>query len=221
MKLSRRLILIMVGYSAWIAVFPIVMSPIVLGVLSFSEMGFRLDTALQGLVLGFLVCLLFGVGELLPINIRKRMLKDVRTTKQFDEMWKVQMIGGYDGVIAESHWSGTVIPLSVKLFSGLGLIFPIAFFFSVALRWVLHVAAHFFFPSNEEGNKYYGNFLFTALGLLLLDIVNSIVFVASGNVLAPVVVHTFMQPVAQLVGVKRKLAKELDLEPDTAKNASG
>jgi hypothetical protein len=210
-KVSRRLWAVMIGYTLWMIIFTIVCSPLGLKLLKYEEMGFNADTVISGIIVGLFTAVLIGLGELLPIPIRRMMYKDVKTTQQFKDMWKVQMIGGYDGFIAEPHWSGAILPLALKLLTSFNISYPLTIILAIAVRWILHCVSHLLFPSVEHGHRAFGEMLFTMLGLLVFDIVISAAFLISGNILAPIIIHTFMQPFAELFGVKKKLAKELGI----------
>ncbi len=212
MKVSRRLWAVMIGYTLWMILFTIACSPLGFKLLKYEEMGFITDTAFFGAIIGLFTAILIGLGELLPIPLRKMMYKDVKTTQQFKDMWKVQMIGGYDGFIAEPHWSGAILPLSLKMLNSFNITYPLAIILAIIIRWLLHCVSHYMFPSVEHGHRAFGEMLFTMIGLLFFDIVLSAAFLISGNILAPIIIHTFMQPFAELFGVKKKLAKELGIE---------
>ena len=213
MKVSGKLWAIMIGYTLWMILFTIICSPLGLNWLSFNEMGFRTDTILTGILVGVVVSALLGAGELLPIPLRRMMMKDVKTLEQFNDMWKVQMIGGYDGFIAEPYWSGAILPLSIKLFSSFSLATPLVIVFAILLRWLLHIFFHYIFPSMEHGQRAFGEMVFTSIGLLVLDAISSASFLLSGSIIAPSIIHTLMQPFAQLFGVKKKLLRELGIQP--------
>jgi hypothetical protein len=213
MKVSNKLWAIMLGYTVWMILIPVLCSPLVWGLLTFYEMGFRWDTLVNGVLVGVIVSVLIGAGERLLYQLRMKMMKDIKTVKQFNDMWKVQMIGGLDGFIAEPYWSGTILPLSIKLFASFNLPTPAVLGSAVLLRWLLHIVSHYMFPSVEHGHRAFGEMVFTSVGLLLLDVISSVAFLFSGSVLAPSIIHTFMLPFSQLFGVKKKLLKELDLQP--------
>jgi hypothetical protein len=211
-KVSRRAWAVMIGYTLWMVIFTVLCSPLGFKLLKYEEMGFSADTALSGIIVGLIIAVLIGLGELLPIPIRRMMYKDVKTTQQFNDMWKVQMIGGYDGFIAEPHWSGAILPLALKLLTSSNFSYPLTIILAIAVRWILHCVSHLLFPSAEHGHRAFGEILSTLMGLLVFDIIISAAFLISGNILAPIIIHTFMQPFAELFGVKKKLAKELGLE---------
>ena len=213
MKVSKKLWTIMIGYTLWMILITILSSPLGLNWLTFYEMGFRSDTLSNGIIIGVIVSVLLGAGELLPIPLRKNMYKDVKTVQQFNDMWRVQMIGGLDGFIAEPYWSGAILPLSIKLFTSLNLANPAVLILAVLSRWLLHIVSHYIFPMGEHGQRAFGEMIATSMGLLVLDAISSAAFLISGSVLAPAIIHTFMQPFAQLFGVKKKLFKELDIQP--------
>ena len=213
MKVSRRLWAVMLGYTILMVAVTILCSPLGFRILTYNEMGFSVDTLVPGILIGLIVAVLLGAGERLPIPIRRRMYRDVKTTQQFYDMWKVQMIGGYDGFIAEPFWSGTILVLGLKLFSYFGLLYPIVLVLAVVLRWLLHIFSHFVFPSVEHGHRAFGDMVFTSIGLLILDAISSTAFLLSGSILAPIIIHTFMQMFSQLFGVREKILKELNLEP--------
>jgi hypothetical protein len=213
MKVSKKLWAVMIGYTVWMILITILVSPLGLDWLTYYEMGFRADTLLNGIIIGLIVSVMLGAGELLPIPLRKMMMKDIQTVQQFNDMWKVQMIGGLDGFIAEPYWSGAILPLSIKLFTSLNLATPVVLVSAVLLRWLLHILSHYMFPSVEHGQRAFGEMISTSIGLLILDAISSAAFLLSGSIIAPAIIHTFMQPFAQLFGVKKKLLKELELQP--------
>ena len=98
MKVSKKLWAVMIGYTVWMILITILVSPLGLDWLTYYEMGFRADTLLNGIIIGLIVSVMLGAGELLPIPLRKMMMKDIQTVQQFNDMWKVQMIGGLDGL---------------------------------------------------------------------------------------------------------------------------
>ena len=73
MKVSKKLWAIMIGYTLWMILITILSSPLGLNWLTFYEMGFRSDTLTNGIIIGVIVSVLLGAGELLPIPLRKNM----------------------------------------------------------------------------------------------------------------------------------------------------
>ena len=118
-------IIFAIVYLSWQVAFSIVVSPLVLGVLSAEQMGFTLNTVWMGLIVGA------GVLALTTILARTRIsyglymkgLSHIKTRDEFEQFWSASLRGCDDGLIAETHWSGAILPLFMLGFAALAFLF--------------------------------------------------------------------------------------------------
>ena len=103
------------------------------------------------------------------------------------------------------------------LMVGFGIIIPFPFnaIPAIIVRWVLHVLVHALIPGltrGGEGLPALGSLKFIALGLVLSDIKNSLAFIVSGNIIAPVMLHHLDVYVVEWAGNKERIAKSLGIQ---------
>jgi len=201
-------------YTAWQVLFTALVSPLALGILTARQMGFTLEKATLGLAVGLVMAILLGYAAArtaIGLKMYTRGFRNIRSKEDFEETWKIQLYGSYDGVIAETHWSGAVLPLLIGIFSILGIFFPFNVALAVLTRWTLHVGVHAVLPRKASGETAVGTIGFVALGLLFMDIVSSFCFLLASNIVAPIIVHTLAAPISQLLGSKRRIADSLGI----------
>lgn len=213
MERNKRLVVVIFGYLAWQIIFPIICSPLILGILTAEQMGYTLTAAPMGIVVGAVVTTLLGLfsGTRVGLSMYSRAFHHIKTKKQLDRAWNVQLYGCYDGPIAETHWSGTVLPLVMMGFAIIGFPYPFNAVPAILTRWLLHVGVHVMFPREETGDRAWGSMSFTAMGLLLQDTISSACFLATGSIIPPIMLHTLSGPLSQMVGNRKKIAKKLGL----------
>jgi hypothetical protein len=210
----RKIALFGLGYIAWQIGFSIAMSPLVFGVLTAKQMGYTLETAFMGILVGAVILAATAVvGRWTSAGIMLFVpgLKHVKTKEQFEQFWTMTLRGCDDGIIAETHWSGVVLPLFMLAFAGVGIPYPFNAIPAVFCRWIAHVGAHFMFPRTESGNSVFGGASFLVKGLLLSDIKNSAAFLISGNIIAPAMLHHLDSYVTTWTGNKKRVAKSLGI----------
>jgi hypothetical protein len=214
MKLREKTVIIGAVYLAWQVIFSIVMSPLVLGVLTAEQMGYTLATVPMGIIVGVLILVIIAVvGRWTSAATWLFVpgLKYVKTREQFEQFWSMTLRGCDDGIIAETHWSGTVLPLLMIALTVIGIPFPLNVIPAIFFRWLLHVGAHLMFPRGESGERAFGEVAFFAKGLLISDIKNSLAFLISGNIIAPVMLHHLDSYVTTWTGNKERVAKSLGI----------
>ena len=212
MDQERKIGLFGLGYIVWQIVFSVVVSPLGLGILSFEQMGYTLDTALMGILLAAVILGIFAVlGKWTDISLWlfTPALKHLKTKEEFEQYWKITLRGCDDGIIAETHWSGVILALFMLFFAGLGIPFPFNAIPAILCRWILHIGAHFMFPQTESGHSVFGDKTFLAKGLLISDIKNSIAFIITGSILAPALLHHLDGYITTWTGNKDKVARSL------------
>lgn len=215
-KLKRKIKLAIAGvtYVIWQIGFPILISPLVLGVLTAEQMGYTLNTVWQGIFVGiiFLIAIAAtGIWTSTSIRLFSPALKHIKTREEFEEFWTFTLRGCDDGIVAETHWSGTILPLFMLGFAALGIPYPFNAIPAIFLRWIAHVGAHFIFPKTKKGYRVWGGNSFLLKGLLLSDLKNSLAFLISGNIIAPVMLHHLDSYVTTWTGNKEKVAKSLGI----------
>lgn len=206
-------IIFAVVYLSWQVAFSIVVSPLVLGVLSAEQMGFTLNTVWMGLIVGA------GVLALTTLLARTRIsyglymkgLSHIKTRDEFEQFWSASLRGCDDGLIAETHWSGAILPLFMLGFAAIGIPFPFNTIPAVFARWATHVGAHMLFPKEKGGERIFGGMNFIAKGLAYEDAVASISFLLSGSIIAPVMLHHLGAYISTFAGNKERIAKQLRL----------
>jgi len=197
---SRKNLVIALAYLVWQVVFPSFC--LATGVLTLDQMGIRLDTLPWGLLFA-LFWLPFVYFSARPAAKWATKAIKFSNRREIQRFWVVNTIGSLDGLIAGLHWSGTVLPLLIMLFS-LVVPFPFAVVFAIVGRWGLHVLAHF---AVEAGNEFFGPKSFLLKGLFLNDFIESASFLLSGSVIAPMTFHLAMAG-TKYVGADRMMAKE-------------
>jgi hypothetical protein len=213
MKMGKTVIVGAI-YLAWQVGFSIMMSPLVLGILTAEQMGYTLSTAPMGLVVGVLIlAIIAAVGRWTSAATWLFIpgLKHVKTREEFEQFWSMTLRGCDDGIIAETHWSGTILPLFMMAFVGIGIPYPFNAIPAIFLRWVAHVGAHLMFPRGEGGERAFGGVSFFAKGLLISDIKNSVAFLITGSIIAPAMLHHLDAYVTTWTGNKERVAKALGI----------
>jgi hypothetical protein len=178
-------------YLSWQVAFSIIVSPLVLGILTTEQMGYTLNTVWMGLIVGA------GVIAVTTLLARTRIsyglyingLRHIKTRDEFERFWSASLRGCDDGLIAETHWSGAILPLFMLGFLAIGIPFPFNAIPAMLARWATHVGAHMAFPKEKGGERIFGGMIFIAKGLAYEDTVASISFLLSGSIVAPVLLH--------------------------------
>lgn len=217
MKMARTVPITILVYTAWQIFFAAMVSPLVLHILTAEQMGFTLETAASGVALGATVAIVLGLlsaRTTIGLKTHMRGFRNIKTREAFEETWKIQMYGCYDGVIAETHWSGTVLPLLTLGFSTAGIPFPLNAIIAVFARWFLHTGVHAVLPKRASGESAAGTLDFVAIGLLFVDVINSLCFLATNSIIAPIIIHTFAGPFSHLLGNKKRIAEKLGISLD-------
>jgi len=216
MDQRRKILLFTLGYLAWQVGFSIALSPLVFGVLSAKQMGYTLQTVWMGILVGgAILVVIAAVGRWTNTSVWLfgPALKKVKTREQFEQFWTVAKRGCDDGLIAETHWSGIVLPLFMVAFSVAGVPFPLNVIPAIFCRWVAHAGVHFMFPRTKSGGSIFGGASFLIKGLLLSDIKNSLAFLISGSIIAPAMMHHLDAYVTIWTGNKNKVAESLGIPP--------
>jgi hypothetical protein len=200
-------------YLTWQVGFAILVSPLVLGVLTAQQMGFSLDTVWLGFLVGSVVLVLTTLLARTPIayGLYVKGLSHIKTRDEFEKFWSVSLRGCDDGFIAETHWSGTILPLFMLGFLAIGIPFPFNIIPAIFARWATHVAAHLAFPKEKSGQRAFGGMNFIAKGLAYEDAVASISFLLSGSIVAPVMLHHLGAYISTFAGNKERIAKALNI----------
>ncbi len=206
-------IIFAVVYLSWQVAFSIVVSPLVLGILTAEQMGFTLNTVWMGLIVGA------GVIAIITLLARTRIsyglyikgLSHIKTRDEFEQFWSASLRGCDDGLIAETHWSGAILPLFMLAFAAIGIPFPFNAIPAIFARWATHVGAHMAFPREKSGERIFGGMNFIAKGLAYEDTVASISFLLSGNIVAPVMLHHLGAYISTFAGNKERIARQLGL----------
>jgi hypothetical protein len=214
MDQEKKIGLVGFGYILWQIIFSIAMSPLGFGVLTAEQMGYTLNTALMGIVVGVVflaVIAAAGIWTSTSIWLFTPGLKHIKTKEEFEEYWKITLRGCDDGIIAETHWSGVILVLFMIAFASIGIPFPINAIPAILCRWILHVGAHFLFPLSKGGHNIFGGKMFLVKGLLISDIKNSLAFIISGSIIAPAMLHHLDGYVTTWTGNKERVAKSLGI----------
>lgn len=214
MKFPRgKWITFAVIYLSWQVAFSIVVSPLVLGILTAAQMGFTLTTIWVGLIIGSAVIAVTTLlaRTRLAFGLYTKGLSHIKTRDDFERFWSVSLRGCDDGLIAETHWSGAVLPLFMLGFAAIGIPFPFNAVPAIFARWATHVGAHMAFPKEKEGERIFGGMNFIAKGLAYEDTVASISFLLSGSIVAPVMLHHLGAYISTFAGNKDRIAKRLGL----------
>ena len=94
-------------------------------------------------------------------------------------------------------------------FGAIGIPFPFNAVPAMFARWATHVGAHMLFPKEKSGERMFGGMNFIAKGLAYEDIVASISFLLSGNIIAPVLLHHLGAYISTFAGNKKRIAEHL------------
>jgi hypothetical protein len=210
-KRLRRVVQVTMAYLCWQAIFPVI--ALSAGWLTPDQMGYTLRTALMGLLVGIIVTVVLAVldGTRLGVSLYVRGLHHIKTSEELESFWNTTLRGCDDGIIAETHWSGTVLPLLMMGFEIIGVPYPFNAIPAIFVRWVLHVSAHLMFPRGGAQERIFGGLGFFGMGLLISDTANSASFLVSGSIIAPAMLHHLMGYVSIWVGNKEKIAKRLGI----------
>jgi hypothetical protein len=203
-------------YLSWQVAFSIAVSPLVFGILSAEQMGFTLNTVWIGLLVGTVVIALTSMlaRTKLAYGLYSKGLSYITTREDFEKFWSTSLRGCDDGVIAETHWSGAILPLFMLGFAAIGIPFPFNAIPAMFARWATHVGAHMAFPKEKSGERMFGGMNFIAKGLAYEDTVASISFLLSGSIIAPILLHHLGAYISTFAGNKERIAKHLGL-PET------
>ncbi len=208
-------LVVAVVYLTWQVAFTIAVSPLGFGILTAQQMGFTLDTLWMGLLVAAIVLTVTTLlaRTSLAYGLYVKGLSYIKTRDEFDKFWTTSLRGCDDGLIAESHWSGAVLPLFMVGFILIGIPFPFNVIPAIIARWATHVGAHALFPKEKSGERMFGGLNFIAKGLAYEDTVASISFVVSGNIVAPILLHHLGAYISTFAGNKERIANQLGLKP--------
>jgi hypothetical protein len=204
-------------YLSWQVAFSIAVSPLGFKILSAKQMGFTLETAWLGLLVAAVVLTLTTLlaRTSLAYGLYSKGLSYIKTREEFDKFWSTSLRGCDDGLIAETHWSGAILPLFILAFTAIGIPFLFSAIIAMFARWATHVGAHALFPREKSGERMFGGMNFIAKGLAYEDTIASISFLLSGNIIAPVLLHHLGAYISTFAGNKERIAKHLGLEPQS------
>jgi hypothetical protein len=200
-------------YLSWQVAFSVAVSPLGFGILSAKQMGFTLETLWLGLLVSVAVLALTTMLARTKIayGLYSKGLSYIKTRAEFEKFWSTSLRGCDDGVIAETHWSGAILPLFMLGFAAIGIPFPFNAIPAIFARWATHVGAHALFPREKSGERMFGGMNFIAKGLAYEDTVASISFLLSGNIIAPVLLHHLGAYISTFAGNKERIAKHIGL----------
>ncbi len=200
-------------YLSWQVAFSIAVSPLGFKILSAKQMGFTLETVWLGLIVSAVVLTITTLLARTSIayGLYSKGLSYVKTREEFEKFWSTSLRGCDDGLIAETHWSGAILPLFMLGFTAIGIPFPFSTVPAVLCRWGTHVGAHALFPKEKTGERMFGGMNFIAKGLAYEDTVASISFFLSGNIIAPILLHHLGAYISTFAGNKERIAKHLGL----------
>jgi hypothetical protein len=198
-------------YLSWQVAFSIAVSPLGFNILTAQQMGFTLSTVWLGLVVASVVLMLTTLLARTKIayGLYIKGLSYVKTREDFDKFWSTSLRGCDDGLIAETHWSGAILPLFMVGFALIGIPFPFNAIPAMIARWATHVGAHMLFPKEKSGERMFGGMNFIAKGLAYEDTVASISFLLSGSIVAPILLHHLGAYISTWAGNKERIAKQL------------
>jgi hypothetical protein len=141
----------------------------------------------------------------------------VDTREEFERFWEAALAGCDDGTIAETHWSGTILPLLMILFGSIiGIPYPFNAIPAIFTRWLAHVGAHVMIPRGGQRERAFGGIGFFVVGLLISDVKNSLAFLISDSIVAPVMLHHIDSYVTTWAGNKERVAKALGITLSTS-----
>ncbi len=206
-------------YLTWQVAFSIAVSPLVFGFLSAEQMGFTLSTVWLGLLVGAVVLAVTTLLARTKISyaLYIKGLSYIKNREEFDKFWATSLRGCDDGIIAETHWSGVVLPLFMLGFAAIGIPFPFNAIPAMLARWATHVGAHALFPKEKSGERMFGGMNFIAKGLAYEDTVASVSFLLSGNIVAPIMLHHLGAYISTFAGNKERIARQLGLPAASVK----
>ncbi len=198
-------------YLTWQIAFSIAVSPLGFNILTAQQMGFTLSTVWLGLIVASVVLALTTLlaRTNLAYGLYIKGLSYIKTREDFDKFWSTSLRGCDDGLIAETHWSGAILPLFMVAFAAVGIPFPFNAIPAMIARWATHVGAHMLFPKEKSGERMFGGMNFIAKGLAYEDTVASISFLLSGNIVAPILLHHLGAYISTWAGNKERIAKQL------------
>lgn len=214
MDQRRKIGLFTAGYLTWQVIFSIAISPLVFGVLTAKQMGYTLENTWIGIAVGvgiLAVIAVVGRWTTTSVWLFGPALRHIETKEQFEQFWTVAKRGCDDGLIAETHWSGVVLPLFMVAFAFLGIPFPFNAVPAIFCRWAAHVGVHLMFPRTKSGHSIFGGSSFLLKGLLLSDVKNSLAFLISGSIIAPAMMHHLDTYVTIWTGNKKRVAQSLGI----------
>ncbi len=212
-------IIVGIIYLSWQVAFAIAVSPLGFGILSAEQMGFTLNTVWLGLLVGAVVIAITTLlaRTSLAYGLYTKGLSYIKTREAFEKFWSTTLRGCDDGIIAETHWSGAVLPLFMLGFLAVGIPFPFNAIPAVFARWATHVGAHALFPKEKSGERMFGGMNFIAKGLAYEDAVASISFLLSGSIIAPILLHHLGAYISTFAGNKERIAKRLGVGLEEAR----
>ncbi len=200
-------------YLTWQVAFSVAVSPLVFGILTAEQMGFTLDTVWLGLLVGSVVIAFTTMlaRTRMAYGLYSKGLSYIKTREDFEKFWNMSLRGCDDGIIAETHWSGAILPLFMLGFAAIGIPFPFNAIPAIFARWITHVGAHAAFPKEKSGERMFGGMNLIAKGLAYEDTVASISFLLSGSIIAPVMLHHLGAYISTFAGNKERIAKNLGI----------
>jgi hypothetical protein len=200
-------------YLSYQIAFAIAVSPLGFGILTAEQMGFTLSTIWAGLFVAAIILTLTTLlaRTSLAYGLYVKGLSYIKTREEFEKFWSITLRGCDDGFIAETHWSGAVLPLFILAFTLLGIPFLVSAGLAILARWATHVGAHALFPKEKNGERMFGGMNFIAKGLAYEDTVASIGFLISGNIITPILLHQLGAYISTFAGNKERIANQLGL----------
>ena len=200
-------------YLTWQVAFAVAVSPLGFKILTARQMGFTLQTVWLGLLVAAVVLTVTTLlaRTSMAYGIYSKGLSYIKTREEFEKFWTTSLRGCDDGLIAETHWSGAVLPLFVLGFTAVGIPFPFSAIPAIFARWVTHVGAHALFPREKTGERMFGGMDFIARGLAYEDVVASVSFLLSGSIIAPILLHHLGAYISTFAGNKERIAEHLGL----------
>jgi hypothetical protein len=210
-RLSKKSIAAAAIYLTWQVGFAVAVSPLGFGILTAQQMGFTLDTLWLGLIVAAVILTistLFARTNM-AYGFYAKNLSYIKTREEFETFWSITLRGCDDGLIAETHWTGALIPLFLLGFAAIGVPYLLGVGLAIIFRWMLHVGAHALFPREKNGARMFGGLKFVASGLVMEDAMSTISFLISGNIIAPILLHHLGAYISTWVGNKEKVAEHL------------
>lgn len=201
-------------YLSWQVAFTVAISPLGFKILTAQQMGFTFETVWLGLLVAAVVLTVTTLlaRTSLAYGLYTKGLGYIKTREDFDKFWTTSLRGCDDGLIAESHWSGAILPLFMVGFAVIGIPFPFNIVPAMLARWGTHVGAHALFPKEKSGARMFGGMDFIAKGLAYEDTMASVSFLLSGSIVAPILLHHLGAYISTFAGNKERIAQHLGLE---------